>query len=95
MSVYHNASWSREAQIRFAGTPKPSERNGVLTYTILPSSCTNQLFGYVELKMEERWNAIAQTEICRNGGPHEGNHAFKSDKAQSRRISENFHHSKK
>ncbi|MFK7910919.1 MAG: L-rhamnose mutarotase, partial [Akkermansiaceae bacterium] len=25
---------------------------------------TNQLFGYAEIDSEDRWNAIAETEIC-------------------------------
>ena len=39
--------------------------HGVLSYSIFLHSETNQLFGYAEIESEERWQAIANTEICR------------------------------
>ena len=39
--------------------------NGVTTYSIYLDPETNDLFAYVEFDSEERWNAIAQTEVCR------------------------------
>ena len=38
---------------------------GVRTYSIYLDSATNDLFAYVEFDSEERWSAIAQTEVCR------------------------------
>ena len=39
--------------------------HGVLNYSIFLHPETNQLFGYAEIESEERWQAIANTEICR------------------------------
>jgi L-rhamnose mutarotase len=37
---------------------------GVHNYSIFLHEETRQLFGYVEIEDETRWQAIAQTEIC-------------------------------
>ena len=39
--------------------------HGVLSYSIYLDPGTNDLFGYVELENEERWVAIASTDVCR------------------------------
>lgn len=39
--------------------------HGVHNYSIFLDAPTNQLFGYVEVESEERWNKIAGTPICR------------------------------
>jgi len=39
--------------------------HGVHNYSIFLHPETRQLFGYVEIEDEARWNAIAQTPICR------------------------------
>lgn len=39
--------------------------HGVHNYSIFLHAETRQLFGYVEIEDESRWNAIASTEICR------------------------------
>ena len=39
--------------------------HGVQNYSIFLHPETHQLFGYVEVESEERWNAIAETEVCR------------------------------
>lgn len=39
--------------------------HGVHNYSIFLHEATQQLFGYVEIESEERWNAIGQTETCR------------------------------
>jgi len=44
--------------------------HGVLSYSIFLHPETSQLFAYVELESEERWNAIASTEICRKWWRH-------------------------
>lgn len=41
------------------------KEHGVHNYSIFLHPETRQLFGYVEIESEERWEAIAQTEICR------------------------------
>lgn len=38
---------------------------GVLTYSIFLDEQTHQLFGYVEIEDPARWDAIAQTPVCR------------------------------
>jgi L-rhamnose mutarotase len=44
--------------------------HGVHNYSIFLHSETRQLFGYVEVEDEGRWNEIAQTEICRTWWAH-------------------------
>ena len=44
--------------------------HGVHTYTIFLDPQTHQLFGYVEIEDEARWEAIAQTAICRKWWAH-------------------------
>ena len=44
--------------------------HGAHRYSIFLHPETRQLFGYVEVEDEARWNAIAQTEICRRWWVH-------------------------
>ncbi len=46
------------------------KEHGVLNYSIYLDAGTGQLFGYAEIEDEERWNAIAQTPICREWWAH-------------------------
>jgi len=39
--------------------------HGVLTYSIFLDPETRDLFAYAEIEDEARWEAIAQTEVCR------------------------------
>lgn len=39
--------------------------HGASNYNIFLCRETSQLFAYVEIEDEARWNAIAQTEVCR------------------------------
>jgi L-rhamnose mutarotase len=39
--------------------------HGVHTYSIFLDRDTHDLFAYVEIEDEARWNAIAGTEVCR------------------------------
>lgn len=43
---------------------KTLRQHGVHTYSIFLLPGTHQLFAYVEFESEQKWNAIAQTEIC-------------------------------
>ena len=53
----HNPIWADlEATLR---------DHGVHNYSIFIHPETRQLFGYVEIESEERWDAIAQTAVCR------------------------------
>ena len=44
--------------------------HGVHNYSIHLHPGTYQLFGYAEIESEERWQAIAQTEVCRRWWKH-------------------------
>ncbi len=39
--------------------------HGVTSYSIYLHPRTRELFAYAEIESEERWNAIAETEICK------------------------------
>jgi L-rhamnose mutarotase len=39
--------------------------HGVASYSIFLHPQTNQLFACADIEDEERWNAVARTEICR------------------------------
>ncbi len=45
-------------------------RHGVRTYSIFLDAATNALFAYVEVESEERWQAIATTDVCRRWWAH-------------------------
>ncbi len=53
----HNPIWPELEQTLKA--------HGIHNYSIFLHEQTHQLFGYVEVENEERWAAIAQTDICR------------------------------
>jgi L-rhamnose mutarotase len=38
--------------------------HGVSNYSIFLDAPTGKLFAYAEIESEERWQAIAQTEVC-------------------------------
>jgi L-rhamnose mutarotase len=44
--------------------------HGVGTYSIFLDAETRDLFGYVELDSEERWRAVADTDVCRRWWSH-------------------------
>ncbi|HEX8525005.1 MAG TPA: L-rhamnose mutarotase [Tepidisphaeraceae bacterium] len=44
--------------------------HGVHRYSIFLHPQTHQLFAYAEIEDEARWNAIAQTEICKKWWAH-------------------------
>lgn len=44
--------------------------HGVHNYSIFLHPQTNQLFAYAEIEDEARWNAIAQTDVCRRWWKH-------------------------
>ena len=46
--------------------------HGVHNYSIFLHPVTRQLFGYVEIEDEARWNSIAQTAICQKWWTHMG-----------------------
>lgn len=44
--------------------------HGVLSYSIFLEPESNQLFGYAEIETEERWAAIAETDVCKRWWTH-------------------------
>jgi L-rhamnose mutarotase len=58
----HNPIWQELADTLVS--------HGVSTYSIFIDPATRDLFAYAEIESEERWAAIAQTEICRRWWAH-------------------------
>lgn len=53
----HNPIWKElEAVLK---------EQGVHNYSIFLDVDSNALFGYAEIESEEKWNAIAETDICK------------------------------
>ncbi len=44
--------------------------HGVHNYSIFLDPITSELFGYAEIESEEKWQAIAQTEVCQRWWKH-------------------------
>jgi L-rhamnose mutarotase len=67
--------------------------HGVLSYSIFLDPATRDLFGYAEIDSEERWQAIAKTEVCRRWWSHmkEVMPANPDDSPASRELREVFH----
>jgi L-rhamnose mutarotase len=45
-------------------------RHGVHSYSIYLDPETSELFAYAEIESEERWRAIAETEVCQRWWRH-------------------------
>ena len=58
----HNPIW--------AELEETLKSHGVLKYSIFLDHETNNLFAYVEIESEKRWNEIASTAICRKWWRH-------------------------
>ena len=46
------------------------KQHGVKDYSIFMHPYTRQLFAYAEIRDEEQWSAIAETEICKKWWAH-------------------------
>ncbi len=53
----HDQLWPEMARVL--------REHGAHNYSIFLDPATSQLFGYVEIEDEARWDAIASTEVCR------------------------------
>jgi len=53
----HNPIWAELEEVL--------RRHGVQRYSIFLDTDTNDLFAYAEVESDERWAAIAGTEVCR------------------------------
>ena len=58
----HNPIWQELADVLLA--------HGVRSYSIYLDPETSELFAYAEIESEERWQAIARTEVCRRWWRH-------------------------
>jgi L-rhamnose mutarotase len=67
--------------------------HGVRDYSIFLDPATRDLFGYAEIESEERWNAIAATDVCRRWWRHmrEIMPSNPDDSPVSRELREVFH----
>ena len=53
---------------------KVLKEHGVHNYSIFLDAETYVLFGYAEIASEEKWNAIADTDICKKWWTHMRDH---------------------
>jgi L-rhamnose mutarotase len=72
MSVYPGAEDEYEQRHHpvWAELLATLKAHGVSNYSIFLYPETRQLFAYVEIESEERWQAIAETEVCRRWWLH-------------------------
>ena len=84
---WHNPIWPELHEI--------FKRQGVHNYSIFHDEATDQLFGYVEIEDEARWNAIAETEVCQRWWRHMKDVLVSDDltspKAKEQPMREVFH----
>ena len=64
------AEYERRHRPIWAELAEALKGHGVHNYSIFLHPETRQLFGYVEIEDEARWEAIAETEICRKWWAH-------------------------
>lgn len=66
MSVYEGkeAEYERRHRPIWPELEKVLLEHGVRTYSIFLHPETRQLFAYVEIEDEARWQAVAKTEVC-------------------------------
>jgi L-rhamnose mutarotase len=64
------AEYARRHQAIWRELEETLLAHGVRTYSIYLDPETNDLFGYVEFDSEERWAAVAATEVCRRWWRH-------------------------
>ena len=67
MSVHEGqeAEYERRHRPIWRELEEALKANGVHNYSIFLHPHTRQLFGYVEIESEDRWRAIAETEVCK------------------------------
>lgn len=72
MSVHpgQEAEYKRRHQPIWPELKATLKTHGVHNYSIFLHPETRQLFAYVEIEDEARWEAIAQTGICRSWWKH-------------------------
>jgi L-rhamnose mutarotase len=72
--MYVDPQWHAEYERRHRPIWKELEdvlrAHGVHNYSIFLDARRHQLFAYAEVEDEARWQAIAQTEVCRRWWAH-------------------------
>ena len=95
MSVHpgQQAEYARRHQPIWRELEEALIAHGVRTYSIFLDAESNDLFGYVEFDSEERWAAVAATDVCRRWWRHmrELMPANADDSPISRPLDEVFH----
>ncbi len=66
------AEYARRHQPIWAELAAVLKSHGAHNYSIFLHPETRQLFAYVEIEDEARWQAIAQTEVCQRWWKHMG-----------------------
>lgn len=66
----HASEYERRHRPIWADLERVLFEHGVRTYSIFLDERSNDLFGYVEVDDEARWQAIAGTEVCRRWWRH-------------------------
>jgi L-rhamnose mutarotase len=61
----HEAEYIRRHNPIWPDLEKVLLQHGVQTYSIFLDPATSDLFAYAEIDSEERWAAIAATDVCR------------------------------
>ena len=89
----HAAEYERRHRPIWADLERALFEHGVRNYSIFLDERTNDLFGYAEIEDESRWQAIAETEVCRRWWRHmrEIMPANPDDSPVSRGLREVFH----
>ena len=72
MSVHpdQHAEYARRHQPIWRELEETLKAHGVRSYSIFLDAPTSELFAYAEIESEERWLAIAQTDVCRRWWRH-------------------------
>ncbi len=67
--------------------------HGVLSYSIFLDESASELFAYVEIESEARWNAVSQMDVCRRWWKYmrEIMPSQADDSPVSRELQEVFH----
>ena len=95
MSVHagQEAEYSRRHSPIWPDLEEALIAHGVRTYSIFLDAATGDLFAYVEIEDEARWQAIAQTDVCRRWWKfmREIMPANHDDSPVSRELREVFH----
>lgn len=66
----HEAEYERRHQPIWQELADTLTAHGARNYSIFLHPETRQLFGYVEIEDEARWEAIADTEVCQRWWRH-------------------------